>query len=178
MFSPSSRLKKITGPPGTLLDCVCQTVFPSWMNSSDVIHSFAMPAFGLKLSQVYNDALAAACQKYPTRFVGLDNYAALGEDPISDCDGRSFAQRELGPFRIAVMSPDIRTTVATEQHGRFGFVEDDSLPRAAFLYLRSKEYGMRLLARRPALVSALRSGTPDEVRNNPEVISAYLGTGH
>ena len=32
---------------------------------------WATPAFGLKLSQVYNDALSAAHQKYPTRFVGL-----------------------------------------------------------------------------------------------------------
>jgi aminocarboxymuconate-semialdehyde decarboxylase len=32
---------------------------------------WAPPAFGLKLSQVYNDALAAAYQKYPKRFVGL-----------------------------------------------------------------------------------------------------------
>ena len=32
---------------------------------------WAPPAFGLKLSQVYNDSLAAAYQKYPTRFLGL-----------------------------------------------------------------------------------------------------------
>ena len=32
---------------------------------------WATPAFGLKLAQVYNDALAAAHQKYPTRFYGL-----------------------------------------------------------------------------------------------------------
>ncbi len=32
---------------------------------------WAPPALALKLSQVYNDALTAACQKYPTRFVGL-----------------------------------------------------------------------------------------------------------
>ena len=32
---------------------------------------WAPPAFGLKLSQVYNDSLAAAHQQYPTRFLGL-----------------------------------------------------------------------------------------------------------
>lgn len=32
---------------------------------------WAPPAFGLKLSQVYNDSLAGAHQKYPQRFVGL-----------------------------------------------------------------------------------------------------------
>lgn len=32
---------------------------------------WAPAAFGLKLSQVYNDALAAAHQKYPNRFLGL-----------------------------------------------------------------------------------------------------------
>lgn len=32
---------------------------------------WAPPAFGLKLSQVYNDSLATAYLKYPTRFVGL-----------------------------------------------------------------------------------------------------------
>lgn len=32
---------------------------------------WASPAFGLKLAQVYNDALSAAHQKYPNRFVGL-----------------------------------------------------------------------------------------------------------
>ena len=32
---------------------------------------WATPAFGLKLSQVYNDSLASAHAKYPTRFVGL-----------------------------------------------------------------------------------------------------------
>src|SRR5450830_1188971 len=32
---------------------------------------WAPPAFGLKLSQVYNDSLAAAHLKYPERFLGL-----------------------------------------------------------------------------------------------------------
>jgi hypothetical protein len=44
-----------------------------------------------------------------------------------------------------------------------GFVEDDSLARAAALYLRGKEYGMRILSKNRALAAAL-SRSADDVR--------------
>jgi hypothetical protein len=44
-----------------------------------------------------------------------------------------------------------------------GFVEDDSLARAAFLYLRAKEYGMRILRKNPRLGAAL-GGSADDLR--------------
>jgi hypothetical protein len=45
-----------------------------------------------------------------------------------------------------------------------GFVEDDSLPRAAALYLRGKEFGVRILSARRALASSLAVGSADDVR--------------
>jgi hypothetical protein len=44
-----------------------------------------------------------------------------------------------------------------------GFVEDDSVKRAAALYLRGKEFGMRILRKRPALRNADTLG-PDAFR--------------
>jgi len=45
-----------------------------------------------------------------------------------------------------------------------GFVEDDSLKRAAALYLRAKEFGMRILRKHASLRDALSRG-PDDLRS-------------
>lgn len=68
---------------------------------------WAPPAFGLKLSQVYNDSLAAAHLKYPDRFLGL---ATL---PMQD---PSLAVQELDR---AARLPGIRGVyIATHINGR------------------------------------------------------------
>lgn len=51
-----------------------------------------------------------------------------------------------------------------------GFVEDDSLQRAAALYLRGKEFGLKILRKNRAVAEALPLG-PDELRRALETLS-------
>lgn len=52
-----------------------------------------------------------------------------------------------------------------------GFVEDDSLPRAAALYLRGKEFGMRILSKNRALAASFALSA-DDVRRELGALSA------
>jgi aminocarboxymuconate-semialdehyde decarboxylase len=90
---------------------------------------WAPPAFGLKLSQVYNDSLAAAHLKYPERFLGL---ATL---PMQ---GPSLAVQELDR---AARLPGIRGVyIATHINGR-------NLDDKSFwpVYARCEALGLPLL---------------------------------
>jgi aminocarboxymuconate-semialdehyde decarboxylase len=90
---------------------------------------WATPAFGLKLSQVYNDALAAAHQKYPNRFYGLMTLPMQAPD---------LAVQEL---ERAAKLPGIRGVyIATH-------INDKNLDDKAFfpVYARCEALGLPLL---------------------------------
>jgi aminocarboxymuconate-semialdehyde decarboxylase len=94
---------------------------------------WAPPAFGLKLSQTYNDALAGAHLKYPERFYGL---ATL---PMQDPD---FAVQELDR---AASLPGIRGVyVATHVNGKN--LDDKSLWP---VYARCEALGLPLYLHPP-----------------------------